>query len=154
MFLRYACQHLPNDWLGGSLPLPLPPSRQSFAKENLDSMFLGCIVSFQKIPDMHTRQLFRAIYSYTVTCCLGEEIKTEAWILRRLVTTFAQVTKRPHIPRDRQLRKLLRQLALTSPRANLPAAWETRLYKNKLIWNIYVSPSPKIFINPAPTFPD
>ena len=30
----------------------------------------------------------------------------EAWLLRRLVTIFSQAAKRPHVPRDAQMRKL------------------------------------------------
>lgn len=36
----------------------------------------------------------------------GETIKTEAWVLRRLVTIFSQVARRPHVPRDAQMRRL------------------------------------------------
>ena len=32
----------------------------------------------------------------------------EAWILRRLVSLFGQVTRRPHVPRDPQLRQLFK----------------------------------------------
>lgn len=35
-------------------------------------------------------------------------IKTEAWILRRLVSLFGQVTRRPHVPRDPRLRQLFK----------------------------------------------
>ncbi|CAL1132195.1 unnamed protein product [Cladocopium goreaui] len=39
-------------------------------------------------------------------------IKTEAWILRRLITIFAQVARRPHIPRDPQMRRLFAAIGI------------------------------------------
>ena len=46
--------------------------------------------------------------SYPNNLCPGAAIKTEAWILRRLVSLFAQITRRPHVPRDQRLRELFK----------------------------------------------
>ena len=43
---------------------------------------------------------------------LGAEIKKEAWILKRCVSVFSRVAKRPHTPRSRELRTLLSGLGL------------------------------------------
>ena len=48
-------------------------------------------------------------------CFPGDAIRTEAWILRRLVTTFGQVTKRPHVTRYPQLRKLFNAVGIEIP---------------------------------------
>ena len=42
--------------------------------------------------------------SHSISFGPGADIKTEAWILRRLISVFGQVTRRPHIPRDPQMK--------------------------------------------------
>ena len=46
---------------------------------------------------------------------LGEEIKTEAWVLRHLVTTVAAATRRPHTPRSNQMRGLFKLIGIEFP---------------------------------------
>lgn len=48
----------------------------------------------------------------------GDAIKTEAWALRRLVSIFAQVARRPHVPRDAQMRKLFVCIGIDVDRAS------------------------------------
>ena len=42
----------------------------------------------------------------------GVTINTEAWVLRRLITIFSQVARRPHIPRDPQMRRLFEAIGI------------------------------------------
>lgn len=46
---------------------------------------------------------------------LGEEIKTEAWVLRHLVTTVAGAARRPHIPRSNQMKGLFKLIGIEFP---------------------------------------
>ncbi|CAK9107354.1 unnamed protein product [Durusdinium trenchii] len=51
----------------------------------------------------------------------SDVIKTEAWALRRLVSIFGGVTRRPHIPRDKQLRKLFSCVGIDVDQGSGPA---------------------------------
>ena len=48
----------------------------------------------------------------------GADIKTEAWVLRRLVSVFGQVTRRPHIPRDPQMKHLFTLVGIDVTRSS------------------------------------
>lgn len=48
----------------------------------------------------------------------GADIKTEAWILRRLISIFGQVTRRPHIPRDPQMKHLFTVVGIDVTRSS------------------------------------
>ena len=57
---------------------------------------------------------------------LGNSIVIQAWALRRMVSVFNCVTRRPHVPREVALRRLLRsqgfdiplEMPMRGPRAN------------------------------------
>ena len=55
--------------------------------------------------------------------CPGSAIKTEAWVLRRLVSIFGGVARRPHRPRDPEMVRLFEcigiDLSITSPQGIL-----------------------------------
>ena len=59
----------------------------------------------------------------------GEEIKTEAWILRNLVTIISQAAKRPHVPRSKEFRLLFRAIGIDVPEteAGISAALDGHL---------------------------
>ena len=45
----------------------------------------------------------------------GDDIKTEAWILRNLVTVLAGAARRPHVPRCPEMRTLFRAIGIDVP---------------------------------------
>lgn len=45
----------------------------------------------------------------------GDDIKTEAWILRNLVTVLAGAARRPHVPRSPEMRTLFRAIGIDVP---------------------------------------
>lgn len=49
---------------------------------------------------------------------LGEDIKTKAWILRKLVSVLAGAARRPHIPRSPEMRQLFRATGIEVPESN------------------------------------
>ena len=46
---------------------------------------------------------------------LGDDVKTEAWILRNLISILAAAARRPHIPRSREMRMLFKAIGITVP---------------------------------------
>ena len=46
---------------------------------------------------------------------LGEAYKAHAWRVRNLITTFCQVAKRPHRPRERNIRRLYKMVGIAVP---------------------------------------
>ena len=42
-------------------------------------------------------------------------MKTEAWVLRNLITTLTTAAKRPHIPRSPEFRKLFKAMGIVVP---------------------------------------
>ena len=61
--------------------------------------------------------MYPSVYLYfTLSLALftpGGAIKTEAWILRRLVSIFSSVARRPHTPREKGLRDLYGAVGIT-----------------------------------------
>lgn len=52
---------------------------------------------------------------------LGDDIKTEAWVLRNLITVLATAARRPHTPRSPEMRQLFRAIGIdVSDSANGP----------------------------------
>ena len=45
----------------------------------------------------------------------GTELRTQGWVIRRLITIFAKCAKRPHEPRDAGVRDLFRQSNIPIP---------------------------------------
>ena len=45
----------------------------------------------------------------------GHELRAEAWLLRRMVTIFAKMAKRPHAPRDPGVRDLFHASGIPVP---------------------------------------
>ena len=52
---------------------------------------------------------------YTLMPLSGDDIKTEAWILRNLVTVLAGAARRPHVPRCPEMRTLFRAIGIDVP---------------------------------------
>lgn len=42
----------------------------------------------------------------------GDEVKTEAWLIRNMVTVVAGAARRPHIPRSKELRVLFKAIGI------------------------------------------
>lgn len=45
----------------------------------------------------------------------GEDIKTEAWVLRNLITVLCSAARRPHTPRSPEMRALFRAIGIDAP---------------------------------------
>ena len=45
----------------------------------------------------------------------GDDIKTEAWVLRNLITVLAGAARRPHTPRSPEMRALFRAIGIDVP---------------------------------------
>lgn len=45
----------------------------------------------------------------------GDEVKTEAWVLRNMVSILAGAARRPHIPRSHEFRELFKALGISLP---------------------------------------
>ena len=54
----------------------------------------------------------------TYVSCRGHEVRAEAWLLRRLITIFAKMAKRPHAPRDPGVRDLFRASGIPVPQSD------------------------------------
>lgn len=67
------------------------------------------------------RSLSLLVYLVWVFPCihgsLGDEIDTEAWLLRNLITILTTAAKRPHVPRSPEFRALFEKIgiSLSSP---------------------------------------
>ena len=42
----------------------------------------------------------------------GDDVKTQAWMLRRLISIFSRAAKRPHTPRDKGFRSMMKEVGM------------------------------------------
>lgn len=119
--LRYSSKHQPDDWRDWPISVLDSPSWEKTSIQWLASNKVAHI-PYLKLCDRTKHRPYRFIIQSASTYIIipalymhshsGDSIKTEAWILRRLVSVFAQAARRPHVPRDAGLRKLFQTVGI------------------------------------------
>ena len=63
----------------------------------------------------HFARLSKSTHLIAWPSILGDDIKTEAWILRNLISLLASAARRPHTPRSREMRILFKAIGIPVP---------------------------------------
>ena len=96
--------------LGGTVPPALvrwlPASTQTHPRRYLDGSVRFC----QLKPSCDLEGIFRM--QYPTPNCQGATIKTQAWVVRRLICIFSRAAKRGHVPRQREFRSFMRAVGM------------------------------------------
>lgn len=58
---------------------------------------------------------FLSTGSYFLISSLGEAVRTQAWIVRRLVSVFARMAKRGHFPREKAIQRIYVESGIALP---------------------------------------